>query len=122
MPGMNLYRADSHCFYERQVLVGGMGRFAQSNADRDQRRHNRRHLPMSAWIDRGPKLTPIACTFDDVSEGGARVHVSSKDMLPARFILLLSQTASAGVLCEVRWRRGEMVGVKYLTPARPRSF
>jgi hypothetical protein len=91
-----------------------MGRFARSNIGRDQRQDKRRHFQMPAWIDRGPNHPPVACTFEDVSAGGARLRVPVGDCLPARFVLLLSEAAEAGVLCEVRWRSGETVGVKYL--------
>ena len=96
-----------------------MGRFTQSYAGRDQRQDKRRDFRMPAWIDRGPKLPPVACTFEDVSEGGARVRLERDDPLPARFILLLSKSAIVGILCEVRWRSGETVGVKYLGKGAP---
>jgi hypothetical protein len=68
-----------------------MGRFTQPDLRRDLRQNTRRPFRMSAWIDRRAALPRIACTFEDVSLDGARIHVAMNDCLPARFQLLLSQ-------------------------------
>ena len=99
--------------------ANAMGRFTQPNFPKQLRQHERRTFRMPAWIDLGAALPRIACTYEDVSLDGARIQLAVNDCLPARFELFLSQTAKIGITCEVRWRQGEIVGVKYVKRKRP---
>ena len=57
----------------------------------------------------------VPCTVRDMSDGGARISVAGSVGIPDTFELYVELDASwAG--CEVTWRRGETVGVRYTTP------
>ena len=56
------------------------------------------------------------CTIRDISERGARLALNGAQLLPRRFLLALSAEADGEcTLCEVRWRVGDVVGVRFLS-------
>jgi len=58
----------------------------------------------------------LSCVISDMSEGGARLLIAGATAdLPHSFTLLLSRDASARRQCEIVWRDGETVGVKFTT-------
>lgn len=71
-----------------------------------------------AWLvaDEGFALRP--CKVTDLSDGGARLELDVAERLPKFFRLIFSRTTRAGPQCEMRWRRGRSVGVKFLPAAR----
>jgi len=70
-----------------------------------------------AWLiaDNGFALRP--CKVTDLSDSGARLDVDEGERLPKFFRLIFSRTTRAGPRCEMRWRRGRSVGVKFLAAA-----
>lgn len=50
-----------------------------------------------------------------MSDEGARLYVND-DRLPRHFNLTFSRSSRDGVRCEVRWRRGHSVSVKFVAP------
>lgn len=52
------------------------------------------------------------CRIVDISESGARLVVSSTTQLPRRFSIAFPSSSSRP--CELIWRNGTMVGVKFL--------
>ena len=60
----------------------------------------------------------VACLIHDISEGGARLEVSCGE-LPKRFVLA-NYTRRTKTLCRMVWRKGQLIGVNFLT--KPRSF
>jgi hypothetical protein len=71
-----------------------------------------------AWLvaDEGFAMRP--CIVIDMSDGGARLELDAAERLPRFFRLIFSRTTRAGPQCEMRWRRGRSVGVKFLAAAR----
>jgi hypothetical protein len=67
-----------------------------------------------AWLiaDDGFALRP--CKVTDMSDGGARLELDAAERLPKFFRLVFSRTTRAGPRCEMRWRRGRSVGVRFL--------
>ncbi len=78
-----------------------------------------------AFISHTSLSQPVAVTMRDTSSTGARLElVKTKgafspgaDRLPPRFILNMPLDR-ATVECEVAWRRGPMMGVRYVSPTR----
>ncbi len=72
-----------------------------------------------------PSLSaPMLCTVRDTSSTGAKLELAkiiggsiSRDRAPDRFTLFMPAERLT-VDCEVAWRRGNMLGVRYTTPAR----
>jgi len=84
----------------------------------DKRRSDRKDMSVAVpvWIDRRDGSPWEGCTLKDVSSGGAQLMMASPDKpLPERFLLRLSMRDQSGKPCILRWRRGNMIGVQYLT-------
>jgi hypothetical protein len=73
----------------------------------------RRRVEKEAWLalDRSFALRP--CKVIDMSDEGARLYVDD-DRLPKHFNLTFSRSSRDGKRCEMRWRRGHSVGVKFV--------
>ena len=72
----------------------------------------RRPLRYSAWMALdNDKLH--GCVLSDISDSGARLDVEDSEILPDRFMLLLSGTGSARRNCRVIWRAPAQVGVAF---------
>jgi hypothetical protein len=50
----------------------------------------------------------------DLSTSGAKVTIEDSNALPAKLRLAFSRDARTGRNCEVVWRRGKVVGVKFV--------
>jgi hypothetical protein len=70
----------------------------------------------TAWLvdQQGGKLH--CCVISDVSEGGARLELPVGIEAPQIFVLSLTPTGSVLRYCEVRWRRGGAIGVRFVNP------
>ena len=53
------------------------------------------------------------CKVVDMSEGGARLAIDGKTELPKTFSVVFAPNAS-GKACQLVWRNGRMVGVKFV--------
>jgi len=54
----------------------------------------------------------LDCTILDLSDGGAKLEFSSRQVLPRTFILQLS--SGSVTRCEVRWAKDNFFGVRFL--------
>jgi PilZ domain len=54
------------------------------------------------------------CSLLDVSPAGAKVIVDNGSGIPDRFELAFFQAADKRQKCEVTWRRGKLLGVKFV--------
>ncbi len=77
-------------------------------------RKTRRKVQREAWlaVDQDFALRP--CTIIDMHDDGAQLRVKDAARLPARFNLTFSRSTRTGQRCEVRWRKGQSVGVKFM--------
>jgi hypothetical protein len=50
----------------------------------------------------------------DISTTGAKITVDDPNVLPARWRLAFARDARTGRTCQVVWRRGKSVGVKFV--------
>jgi hypothetical protein len=82
---------------------------------REKRRRRRVRTRRTAWIDVGGDSTPVRCVLWDLSEGGARLAPAQASKLPDIFTLILDKTTAHR--CSVVWRKGPLVGVRFLLSA-----
>jgi hypothetical protein len=80
----------------------------------ERRRSIREHVQFPAWIDIGDGSQPRSCDVLDVSEGGARIMVSSPNELPKEFWLVLAKDRTRRRYCRMVWQSDTQVGVAYL--------
>ena len=59
------------------------------------------------------KHIPVQCFIKDMSDTGARLAMALSVPVPPEFVLQFSPDGSVGRRCEVRWRSGIEIGVKF---------
>jgi hypothetical protein len=80
----------------------------------ERRRSVRECVHFPAWIDVGDGSQPRHCDVLNVSEGGARIMVSSQDKLPTEFWLAVSKDRTRRRYCRMVWRSDTQIGLAYL--------
>jgi hypothetical protein len=76
------------------------------------KRDIRRRRHQSAWIRlRGSQ---IECRVTNLSQGGVQIVVDRDTELPDRFALLLVPNIPNKKFCEVIWRKGNAMGLKFI--------
>ena len=93
-------------------LIQAFTRFKWNSGD--QRRTVRKQVDFPAWIDIGDGSAPLAATVLDISEGGARIVISSATILPKSFWLILNNESKRRRPCCVALRYDTEVCVQYL--------
>jgi hypothetical protein len=101
------------------VSIAARGTTLMANAGNhragpEHRRKARQQIHYRASILLEDDPAPRSCAIADISESGAKVTLDSAEELPEQFILLLTSTGSARRLCQVVWRTGATVGVKFV--------
>ena len=76
-------------------------------------REVRRVRHLSAWLVVQGRAD-LECQVLDISQNGAKVVVGLHSEVPTRFELAFFQSDRKRQACEVIWRRGKMLGVKFL--------
>jgi hypothetical protein len=79
----------------------------------DKRRASRKPIRYFGWIATAEAGVMQRCLISDVSDTGARIDVQSIDRVPDRFTLLLTRNAKMRRVCEVIWRQGTGLGVRF---------
>ncbi len=74
----------------------------------------RRVRYLSAWLFVEGQVDR-ECHILDVSSHGAKIAVQMPSEIPARFELDIFQNDEKRRVCEVAWRRGKMLGVKFVS-------
>ena len=100
---------------------------AQGETD-ETRFAKRRESRTAAYISHTSLSQQVAVTLRDSSSTGARLElVQTKgafspgaERLPPRFILNIPMDR-ATVECEIAWRRGALMGVRYVSPMRTQA-
>ena len=80
-----------------------------------KKRDARKSLHQSGWITLEGGFAARACTVEDLSTSGAKITVDDNNTLPAKLRLSFTRDARNGRPCEVVWRRGKTVGVKFVS-------
>ena len=79
-----------------------------------KRREVRKSVYQPSWITLEGGFAARPCVVRDLSTSGARLTIDDRNTLPAKLRLAFSRDARTGRACEVVWRRGKSVGVKFV--------
>jgi hypothetical protein len=79
-----------------------------------KKREARKSLRQPGWITLEGGFAARACVVEDMSASGAKVSVEDNNTLPAKLRLAFTRDTRNGRACEVVWRRGKTVGVKFV--------
>jgi hypothetical protein len=79
-----------------------------------KKRELRKSLRQSGWITFEGGFAARQCVVHDISSSGAKITVDDPAVLPARLRLAFARDARTGRNCEVVWRRGKSLGLKFL--------
>ena len=80
-----------------------------------KKRMTRKSLHQSGWITMAGGFAARPCVVDNISTSGAKVTIDDPNAVPVKFRLAFSRDARTGRNCEVVWRRGKSVGIKYVS-------
>jgi hypothetical protein len=92
-------------------LVGGTSDMALLSS---KKRESRKSLSQPGWITLEGGFAARQCVVQDLSATGAKVTIDDPNSLPTKLRLAFSRDARTGRRCEVVWRRGKSVGVKFV--------
>ena len=76
-------------------------------------RPSRRRTSQPAWMTVDGGFAARQCTVLDISEGGARLRIEDPHFVKQQFHLKLERT-SPGRACRVAWRKGDVIGIKFV--------
>jgi hypothetical protein len=79
-----------------------------------KKRDARKSVSQSGWITLDGGFAARQCVVQDVSATGAKITMNDPSTLPAKLRLAFARDARTGRNCEVVWRRGKSVGVKFV--------
>jgi hypothetical protein len=79
-----------------------------------KKRDTRKSLSQPGWITLEGGFAARQCVVQDMSTTGAKVTIDDPNTLPAKLRLAFSRDARTGRRCEVVWRRGKSVGIKFI--------
>ena len=79
-----------------------------------KKREIRKSVQQPGWIALDGGFAARSCVVQDLSSTGAKVTVDDPNTLPGRLRLAFSRDARTGRSCDVVWRRGKTVGIKFV--------
>ncbi len=79
-----------------------------------KKREARKSLRQPGWITLDGGFAARRCVVQNLSSTGAKITIDDPNMLPAKLRLAFTRDARTGRPCEVVWRRGKSVGVKFV--------
>ena len=79
-----------------------------------KKRETRKSLRQPGWITLDGGFAARSCVVQDMSSTGAKITVEDPNVLPAKLRLAFTRDARTGRNCEVVWRRGNSVGIKFV--------
>ena len=79
-----------------------------------KKREARKLLKQPAWITLDGGFAARHCLVQDISSAGAKITLAEATALPKTIRLAFSRDARTGRVCQVVWRRGTSVGVKFV--------
>jgi hypothetical protein len=83
-------------------------------AEAAKKREARKSVQQPGWITLDGGFAARPCVVRDLSSTGAKVTVDDSNALPGKLRLAFSRDARTGRNCEVVWRRGKTVGIKFV--------
>jgi hypothetical protein len=79
-----------------------------------RKREVRKSLHQPGWITLEGGFAARPCVVQDLSSTGAKITIDDSNMLPAKLRLAFARDARTGRNCEVVWRRGKVLGIKFV--------
>jgi hypothetical protein len=79
-----------------------------------KKRDARKSVSQPGWITLDGGFAARQCVVQDMSASGAKITMQDTNVLPGKFRLALARDARLGRTCEVVWRRGKSIGVKFV--------
>ena len=79
-----------------------------------KREVRRRRHSIAAWITVEGSFVNRECKLIDVSETGAKLVLDWVTDIPTRFLLKRIPNSADNTVCDVMWRRGRMIGIKFV--------
>lgn len=80
-----------------------------------KKREARKSMHQPGWLSLEGGFAARPCVVQDLSSNGAKVTIDDPNTLPGKLRLALSRDTRTGRPCEVVWRRGRTVGVKFVS-------
>jgi hypothetical protein len=80
----------------------------------NKKREARKSLRQPGWITLEGGFAARQCVVQDISSTGAKITIDDPNALPARLRLGFVRDPRSGRHCEVVWRRGKSVGIKFV--------
>ena len=78
------------------------------------KREARKSVRQSGWITLDGGFAARPCTVLDLSSAGAKITVDDPQAVAAKARLAFSRDARTGRTCQVVWRRGKTLGIKFI--------
>jgi hypothetical protein len=79
-----------------------------------RKREVRKSLSQPGWITLDGGFAARPCVVQDISSAGARITANDASALPGTLRLGFARDARKGRNCQVVWRRGNSIGVKFV--------
>jgi hypothetical protein len=79
-----------------------------------KKREVRKSLRQPGWITLEGGFAARQCVVQDMSSTGAKITIEDPNVLPAKVRLAFARDARTGRNCEVVWRSGSSVGVRFV--------
>jgi PilZ domain len=83
-------------------------------AEATKKRYARKSLQQPGWITLDGGFAARPCVVRDMSATGAKITVDDSNVLPGRLRLAFARDARTGRNCDVVWRSGKSLGVKFV--------
>ncbi len=99
------------------VHMGDVARHDDATNPADKRRALRRRVLKGAIAAFNDRHCSVACTVRDISSTGARLRTEGSVNIPDTFELLIELDGTEAD-CEVVWRKGDEVGVRFIGAPR----
>jgi PilZ domain len=85
-----------------------------------ERRHHRIEFQKAAFVILEPDGPWIECTILDISDGGACLEIGDLPV-PRIFVLVMTPEGRVRRACVTVWRRGEVLGARFVTAEQLRK-
>jgi hypothetical protein len=80
----------------------------------NKKREARKSVHQSGWVTLDGGFAARQCVVQDLSSSGAKIIVEDASVMTGTLRLAFTRDARTGRTCEVVWRRGKTLGVKFV--------
>jgi hypothetical protein len=79
-----------------------------------RKREARKSLRRAGWLTLDGGFAVRPCVVQDISSSGAKITADNASKLPGTLRLAFARDARTGRNCQVIWRSGDSIGVKFV--------